>query len=228
MEPDYSLIGTGIDLRQVDPISQKRLLAFFNFWLLQTVRFMNDFASQVESKLLEVDNRLRRLEASMTLLEAKLASIPGLDSDQLAPRTSANAVQRNETASVDPTKEEKENKSPAVNTVKPEESATALVASSEVGTSRNEEISSAEAQQYDPSKDPRYAKYFKMLQLGVPENAVKQKMELEGVDPSVLLKTGPKTSQISQETAGKPQKQNRKDDDDSESFGESDESSFSD
>ncbi len=34
--------------------------------------------------------------------------------------------------------------------------------------------------------DPRYARYFKMIRMGVPEGQVKQRMEFEGVDPSVL------------------------------------------
>lgn len=34
--------------------------------------------------------------------------------------------------------------------------------------------------------DPAHAIYFKMLKMGVPEQAVRNKMALEGVDPSVL------------------------------------------
>ena len=34
--------------------------------------------------------------------------------------------------------------------------------------------------------DPMYAKYFKMLKLGLPKDACKQKMATEGVDPNVM------------------------------------------
>lgn len=36
------------------------------------------------------------------------------------------------------------------------------------------------------SQDPRFLKFFKMLQVGVPNQAVKNKMALEGLDPSIL------------------------------------------
>lgn len=36
------------------------------------------------------------------------------------------------------------------------------------------------------AKDPRYEKYFKMLHVGVPKQAVKLKMKQEGLDPSIL------------------------------------------
>lgn len=34
--------------------------------------------------------------------------------------------------------------------------------------------------------DPRYARYFKMVQIGVPMAQVKQKMMMEGVNPDIL------------------------------------------
>lgn len=34
--------------------------------------------------------------------------------------------------------------------------------------------------------DPRYATFFKMIQFGVPIQAVKLKMDTEGLDPSIL------------------------------------------
>ncbi|XP_051547342.1 WASH complex subunit 3-like isoform X2 [Myxocyprinus asiaticus] len=36
------------------------------------------------------------------------------------------------------------------------------------------------------AKDPRYARYLKMVQVGVPVMAIKNKMVLEGLDPSLL------------------------------------------
>jgi hypothetical protein len=35
-------------------------------------------------------------------------------------------------------------------------------------------------------KDPLYAKYFKMLKMGVPLASAQHKMEAAGLDPSVL------------------------------------------
>ena len=40
---------------------------------------------------------------------------------------------------------------------------------------------------YTPvSKDPRYAKYFKMVQVGIPPAALHAKMRMEGLDPIYL------------------------------------------
>ncbi|KAA8580300.1 hypothetical protein FQN60_005835 [Etheostoma spectabile] len=36
------------------------------------------------------------------------------------------------------------------------------------------------------AKDPRYARYLKMVQVGVPVMAIKNKMVLEGLDPNLL------------------------------------------
>lgn len=36
------------------------------------------------------------------------------------------------------------------------------------------------------SEDARFVKYFKMVQFGVPAAAVKRKMEIEGLDSSIL------------------------------------------
>ncbi|TRZ03861.1 hypothetical protein DNTS_000494 [Danionella cerebrum] len=36
------------------------------------------------------------------------------------------------------------------------------------------------------AKDPRYARYLKMVQVGVPVMAIKNKMMMEGLDPSLL------------------------------------------
>ena len=49
--------------------------------------------------------------------------------------------------------------------------------------------------------DPKYAKYFKMLKMGLPMGAVKNAMERDGVDPSVMdgdhsLPAGQKTSGV--------------------------------
>lgn len=35
-------------------------------------------------------------------------------------------------------------------------------------------------------KDPRFSKFFKMVQFGVPSQAVKLKMQTEGLDPNIL------------------------------------------
>jgi len=38
----------------------------------------------------------------------------------------------------------------------------------------------------DNSKNPKYTKYFKMLNMGIPRGAVENKMKQDGIDPSIL------------------------------------------
>lgn len=49
------------------------------------------------------------------------------------------------------------------------------------------EVSSTPAPAATPvSQDPRYAPYFRMLRMGVPEPAVRMKMSTSGIDPAIL------------------------------------------
>lgn len=48
------------------------------------------------------------------------------------------------------------------------------------------ELKEEEKNAQSVAKDPRYEKYFKMLHFGVPRQAVKLKMEQEGLDASIL------------------------------------------
>ncbi|KAJ3657951.1 hypothetical protein Zmor_009726 [Zophobas morio] len=50
----------------------------------------------------------------------------------------------------------------------------------------DEEETKESVVEVDLSIDPRYQKFFKMLQFGVPPAAVKLKMQSEGVDPNIL------------------------------------------
>ena len=45
-------------------------------------------------------------------------------------------------------------------------------------------------------ENPAYRKYFKMINVGIPKEAVKNKMKLEGIDPSILDNNGVEKSSI--------------------------------
>ncbi|XP_044255730.1 WASH complex subunit 3 [Tribolium madens] len=51
---------------------------------------------------------------------------------------------------------------------------------------KDEEEQSEKIVEPDLTSDPRYQRFFKMLQFGVPPAAVKLKMQSEGIDPSIL------------------------------------------
>ena len=57
---------------QVGALSQRRIIAFFNEFVGQTVGFLNKFSSECEEKLFIVDTRLEKLETMLSILEAKV------------------------------------------------------------------------------------------------------------------------------------------------------------
>ena len=74
------------DLRHCRPIPIKKSLVIVNNFVVNTTRFLNRFSAIVDEKLLKVSNNLSRLETTLSILEAKLDSVPDLDgSAQSAP-----------------------------------------------------------------------------------------------------------------------------------------------
>ncbi|XP_067283299.1 WASH complex subunit 3 [Pseudorasbora parva] len=169
-EDGLPIVGSGIDLTKVPAIQQRRIVAFLNQFIVHTVRFLNRFSTVCEEKLATVSLRIQQIETTLSILEAKLASIPGLEEvtvDGVRPRPSA------------------ETNGPAVNGGR----ATGAL----VEASQHTQVAPQEPKEEVPAenimtvaKDPRYARYLKMVQVGVPVMAIKNKMVLEGLDPSLL------------------------------------------
>ena len=66
------------------------------------------------------------------------------------------------------------------------EAATAEAATAEAATAEAEAATAATPETNARASDPKYSIYFKMLKMGVPAQAVRNKMNLDGVDASVL------------------------------------------
>lgn len=58
---------------QIEPLNQKRTLAFLNQWCIQTVAFLNHFSVVCEDKLSDLDYKLQRTEDALAILEAKVS-----------------------------------------------------------------------------------------------------------------------------------------------------------
>lgn len=173
------LVGPGVDYTKVEAIHQKRTLAFLNHFVSHTASFLNRFSCVCEEKLDHMSSRLNQLEITMNILEAKLTSIPGLE-NVTAPTSGSAAT----------------TESPATNTQQPatatgqQPAANPPVAPGPPPPPDAPEAPPAPVEEEKPanpvSKDPRYAKYFKMLQVGVPEGAIRPKMKMDGLDPDLL------------------------------------------
>ncbi|XP_075795259.1 WASH complex subunit 3 isoform X2 [Pelodiscus sinensis] len=157
---------------QVPAIQQKRTVAFLNQFVVHTVQFLNRFSTVCEEKLSALSLRIQQIETTLNILDAKLSSIPGLE-DVKFEVSSANmnsvtngpvpqATTDQHSVSVSPQSE---------NSIHERGQQKTEVAAEHVMT---------------VAKDPRYARYLKMVQVGVPVMAIRNKMISEGLDPDLL------------------------------------------
>ncbi|XP_023441554.1 WASH complex subunit 3 isoform X1 [Dasypus novemcinctus] len=163
-EDGLPLMGSGIDLTKVPAIQQKRTVAFLNQFVVHTVQFLNRFSTVCEEKLADLSLRIQQIETTLNILDAKLSSIPGLD-DVTFEVSPINVTSVTNGPHSEATSEQSQN---SVQDPGPQESEVTA-----------ENILTV-------AKDPRYARYLKMVQVGVPVMAIKNKMISEGLDPDLL------------------------------------------
>lgn len=165
------------------PINQKRLVAFLNTFVVSTVNFLNKFVVNCETKFIDFETKLQKLEASLVILEAKLSTIPTIEE---TPNSAEQIHDNKPTTSND-------NNTPAgitsidtidTNSSSNQESKTIAAQDSENNNSNA--TSTPVVVGVKACEDIRFKKYFKMVQFGVPAPAVKSKMEAEGIDSSLL------------------------------------------
>lgn len=70
---------TPIDFKTVDSLPQRKTITLVNNFIINTTQFLNKFSYLCEEKLADVSNQIEKLEITLNILEAKLASIPGLE-----------------------------------------------------------------------------------------------------------------------------------------------------
>ncbi|XP_078273246.1 WASH complex subunit 3 [Rhinoraja longicauda] len=160
------LVGSGIDLTRVPGIQQKRTVAFLNQFIVHTVQFLNRFSTVCEEKLATLSLRIQQIETTLNILEAKLSSIPGLEDVTLEPTIQSQNVSNGPNSNQNhpsPTQDQQNVESSVqIKADSPTENAITV------------------------AKDPRYARYLKMVQVGVPVMAIRNKMISEGLSPDLL------------------------------------------
>eukprot|EP00124_Ichthyophonus_hoferi_P001363 Ihof_evm11s68 gene=Ihof_evmTU11s68 len=161
-------LGPDIDYQQTLTIPHQQLLYTINQFVIHTVGFLNQFSGTCERKLTDCSYRLQKLETFMTLLEAKLDSLPDPPDISTAshlpphsPTVEGNNIVSNQVE---------------IPSLSPPESINK--------TELNAETTLTPTPTY--SQDITYMKYFKMLRVGVSSTQVKMKMTLDGIDPSIL------------------------------------------
>ncbi|XP_050752794.1 WASH complex subunit 3 isoform X3 [Gymnogyps californianus] len=164
-EDGLPIVGSGIDLTKVPAIQQKRTVAFLNQFVVHTVQFLNRFSTVCEEKLSALSLRIQQIETTLNILDAKLSSIPGLE-DVKFEVSSANMNRVTNGPVAQATTDQQ-----TQNDIHEEGLQKTEVVTENVRT---------------VAKDPRYARYLKMVQVGVPVMAIRNKMISEGLNPDLL------------------------------------------
>lgn len=176
-EDGLPIVGSGVDLTKVPAIQQRRVVAHLNQFVVHTVRFLNRFSTVCEEKLSSISLRIQQIETTLCILEAKLSSIPGLEDVTIDGLSQRQPAQANGPSNAS----QSQTDGPPAGTLPPTEPA--QTAPDSAATPKAE---AAAENVMTVAKDPRYARYLKMVQVGVPVMAIKNKMVLEGLDPALL------------------------------------------
>jgi len=194
---EVPIVGSKIDKSQVPSIQQKRMVAFVNHFIVNTVTFLNKFIGNCETKFIAFESKLQKLEASLLIVEAKLESISGLSdpnksnatpSSQTVPIVSS-ATETTEPANIDAGADIVDNANSVENV---SSSSASMVDVPHTPDATVETVTAIATNSTDTivgvkaSEDVRYRKYFKMNQFGVPLEAVKIKMKADGFDTNIL------------------------------------------
>ncbi|XP_006010089.1 WASH complex subunit 3 [Latimeria chalumnae] len=172
-EDGLPLVGSGVDLTKVPAIQQKRTVAFLNQFIVHTVQFLNRFSTVCEEKLGALSLRIQQIETTLNILEAKLSSIPGLE-DVKVDVSNQNCVGNGPVSAATTNRQEQQTTLPLP----------ALVQENNTAESQQKPVTTENV--LTVAKDPRYARYLKMVQVGVPVMAIRNKMVSEGLDPDLL------------------------------------------
>ena len=132
----------------------------------RTATTLDALCASAEAKLGAAARALREAEARTALLERALEA-----GTATTTTTTAEAATR-------------EDDGRGADAADAAEAATAEAATAEAATA--EAATAATAETNALASDPKYSIYFKMLKMGVPAQAVRNKMNLDGVDASVL------------------------------------------
>ncbi|KAB7494698.1 WASH complex subunit CCDC53 [Armadillidium nasatum] len=177
MSFDEPKLKFNIDLDEIEALNQKRTLAFINHWVYHTVLFLNQFSVICQQKLSTLDSKLRRANDLLSTLESKLSSIPGLENITEEPSFVSNTLE-NPTKPSDPDlledNKEKSGSKERLNVITEDE------------VDKKSQEAKNNILTIPISSHPDFAPYFKMVNFGVPKEAVKLKMSSVGLDPSLL------------------------------------------
>ena len=146
----------------------------------RTATTLDALCASAEAKLGAAARALREAEARTALLERALEVGTATTTAETAEAATREDDGRGADAADAATAATAEAEAAAA------EAAEAEAATAEAATAEAEAATAATPETNARASDPKYSIYFKMLKMGVPAQAVRNKMNLDGVDASVL------------------------------------------
>jgi len=169
-------------LSTMHPIQTQKTTMLLNNFILSTTRFLNVFAQSCDDKLSDVASKITEMEVTLSILEAKLNSVPDQDhqpSEAFTKGSKASSSVAVTIATPDTTTTTTtttENFEPATGSDQTEDQARVPVLSEALV-----DPNTIKASEHDD-----YAKFFKMMKMGIPQQAVSNKVAAVGLDPEML------------------------------------------
>ena len=171
----------------IPPIPMQKTLLLVNNFITNTGIFLNNFSNCCETKLSDVSLRINRIEITLSLLEAKLGSIPGLVDveDSALPDTAPAPTPVSAPAA--PAAPAAAAAVPATPTEDGAGEAAASAAAPEPEAEPEPAPEDALPEGMVPANQhPDYSRYFRLQRMGVPDGHIQLRMRNDGVDADIL------------------------------------------
>lgn len=162
--------------RGLPPTNDQNLATCVNAYATECVAMLNALSTSAEGKLARAERRIEEAEMRVRLLERAL--LDGRRGRTVAEEEPSAVAAAAPPPPLPPDGSAPEPPPPVEEVVAPPPMV--------VDEPADEDDALSTQPQRDAVVNPAHAIYFKMLKMGVPEQAVRNKMALEGVDPSVL------------------------------------------
>lgn len=160
-----------------------------NNFVANTTVFFNNFTEIIEKKISKVSNKITEVEILLAVLEAKLNSVPGLESidtkaaataPQAAPKPAEPPIGSATSAPPAPAPPAASSAPPPP----PSDSGKSGAAPEPAAVAPEPEVEEVKAPSL--ADDPDYAQFIRLLKVGVPLFVVQAKAAAAGLDPSKL------------------------------------------
>lgn len=161
---------------QMRPVPIQQTLLLLNNFITNTAVFLQDFSDSCEKKISKVSAKINEIEITMSVLEAKLNSIPGLDfgAGDLPPASAPPPHQAAPSVADMPLPD-----------VVP--APTSAQSDTPIAPAAVEPAADSLPDGMVRAKDHLdYAKFFKLVKLGVPGPVIAAKMRAEDLDDTCL------------------------------------------